>query len=227
MGRWRCKGKKNPLMIPDRIIYSATPRLVRRHVLSPPKNNPKLFVRLSYPCTTNIGPPRCTHQHTSPRGTAAPPALCTLKFPAATLSTWHHQKYPDKFSFPYLCSISSWIGNSSAAILPKLPPFVPSKALFSSRHTIYGLPTTLPLMCLIIPHRQSRHGCQFPSAPAPTSLLWPSPPRPYRYRIYRHPADLAAGCDSEWWHAHNTKLLSRMHDAIEGVSILTEQSASA
>ena len=100
----------------DRLIYSATPCLVRRHVLSPPKNKSQSFVRLSHPCATNIGPPHCARQHALPRGTAVPPALLTLKFPAATLSTWHRQK-KIQISFPSLIFVLSHLESRTAVLL--------------------------------------------------------------------------------------------------------------
>ena len=81
------------------------------------------------------------------------------------------KKDSDKFSFTYFCSISSRIENSCAAVLLKVPPFMPSNALFASHRTTCGPPTTLPLTCLILPHCQSCHSCQFPAAPAPMSQL--------------------------------------------------------
>ena len=136
-------------------------------MLSPPENKSKSCVRLSYPCATNIGPPHCARQHASPGGTAVPPALRTLKFPAATLSTWHYQK-KIQISFPSLIFVLSHL-ESRTAVLPS--PVVPSNAIFASRRTACGPPTTLPLTCLILPHCQSRRGPNFPAAPAPTSLL--------------------------------------------------------
>ena len=140
--------------------------------------------------------------------------------PAATLSTWRHQKYSDRFSFPYFCSISSWIRNSSAAVLPQVPPFVPLKALFSSRHTIYGLPTTLPLTYLIIPHCQSRRSHQFPSfylATCLTSSIASHTQRSlcvghlhFTFRVPKHPTCSSRPRVHLWW-AHPTCPTSRTH----------------
>ena len=119
----RVKGKKKPSTIPvDRIIYRATPHLVRRHVLLPPENKPKSFVRLSSPCAYNTGPSHCNRQNTSPGVTTATPALRTVKFlwlpyqPGATKNI--------QISFTLLIFVPSHL-ESGTALLPPFPRTLP------------------------------------------------------------------------------------------------------
>ena len=162
------KGKKKLSTIPvDRLIYSATPRLVRRHVLLPPKIN---LSRFHCQCTVSshhayeTGPSHRIFTRSYPCSSCFtyPPV------PAATLSTWRHQQRI-QISFNLLNVVPSHLESGTALPL-SFPRSLPSylRRPYSPVDTPLAASNYPATTCLTPP--PSCHGRQFPAAPAPKSL---------------------------------------------------------